>query len=338
MSVVTQRNAPLARAQRYLIAAMCVLVITLMLGPIALSFFASIKPPAEASASPPNYLPHSVSAENYQKVFDYQAGLFTYAGNSFLVAAIAIVLCLALAVPAGYGLARFRLPAKELIFVLLLAPLMIPYQAILTPIYLNFSKIGLANSHLGLAIVHAVLQLPFSIYLMRNSFEAIPREIEEAALIDGASSFQVLRRIFLPLVVPGMVTVTLFTFINSWNEFLADLHEQGDGLHHAYPAGISAHRAAGRGGLGGAAGRGHRLRSPLHPDLCALAEILRVRLPQRCGQIGSDEDRHGQQGRRADPLPGTRHHSRCGGTRRSLDRHCLQGAQRQWATQAGNAG
>ena len=223
MSTVSQKSAPMARAQYYLVGAICVLVITLMLGPIALSLFASIKTPAEASASPPNYLPQSLSTENYQKVFDYQAGLLTYAGNSFLVAAIAIVLCLVLAVPAGYGLARFKLPAKELVFVLMLAPLMIPYQALLVPIYLNFSKVGLANSHLGLAIVHAVLQLPFSIYLMRNAFEAIPKEIEEAALIDGATSFQVLRRIFLPLVVPGMVTVTLFTFINSWNEFLAAL-------------------------------------------------------------------------------------------------------------------
>ena len=223
MSTVSQKSAPAAQAQRYLVGAICVLVITLMLGPIALSFFASIKTPAEASASPPNYLPQSLGPENYLKVIDYQAGLATYASNSFLVAAIAIVLCLVLAVPAGYGLARFKLPAKELVFVLMLAPLMIPYQALLIPIYLNFSKIGLANSHLGLAIVHAVLQLPFSIYLMRNAFEAIPREIEEAALIDGATSLQVLRRIFLPLVVPGIVTVMLFTFINSWNEFLAAL-------------------------------------------------------------------------------------------------------------------
>ena len=223
MSVANRKDAPAARATRYLVAAVCVLVIALMLGPIVLSFFASIKTPAEASASPPNYLPQTLSVENYGKVIDYQAGLFTYAGNSFTVAAIAIVLCLLLAVPAGYGLARFSLPGKELLFVVLLAPLMIPYQAILIPIYLNFSKIGLANSHFGLAVIHAVLQLPFSIYLMRNAFEAIPREIEEAALIDGATSFQVLRRIFLPLVTPGMVTVTLFTFINSWNEFLAAL-------------------------------------------------------------------------------------------------------------------
>ena len=106
---------------------------------------------------------------------------------------------------------------------MLLAPIMIPYQAILTPLYLDFAKVGLVNTHLGLAIVHTILQLPFSIFLMRNSFEAIPREIEEAAMIDGCSTWQRLTRVFLPLTLPGLVTVALFAFINSWNEFLAAL-------------------------------------------------------------------------------------------------------------------
>lgn len=217
------RVAGEARGYRYLIGAICILVITLMLAPIVASFFASIKPAAEASASPPSYLPHALSLENYQKVFAFQAGLPTYVGNSLGVAAIAIALCLLLSVPAGYGLARFRIPFKEVWFLLLLAPLMIPYQALLTPLYLMFAKIGLANSQFGLAIVHTILQLPFSIYLMRNSFEGIPREIEEAAVMDGSTPFQALRHIFLPLITPGIVTVALFAFINSWNEFLSAL-------------------------------------------------------------------------------------------------------------------
>ena len=128
-----------------------------------------------------------------------------------------------IAAPAGYGLARFAMRGKEIAFLLLLAPIMIPYQAILTPLYLDLAKVGLVNTHLGLAIVHTILQLPFSIYLMRSSFEAIPREIEEAAVIDGCSSWKRLTRVFLPLAMPGLVTVALFAFINSWNEFLAAL-------------------------------------------------------------------------------------------------------------------
>jgi multiple sugar transport system permease protein len=130
---------------------------------------------------------------------------------------------LALTVPAGYGLARFPVPGKDVIFVFLLLALIIPYQALLTPVFLMFSTLGLTNNLLGLAIVHTTIQLPFSLYIMRNAFEAVPRELEEAAVVDGANSWQVLRRVFMPTMVPAVITVTLFAFVTSWNEFLGAL-------------------------------------------------------------------------------------------------------------------
>jgi multiple sugar transport system permease protein len=230
-SAVLAPDAPAVVARRpraqgrtgYLIGAISIAVIAIMGAPIVLSALASVKTAAEASAVPPHYLPSALSFENYAKVIRFQAGLATYIGNSALVAAITIAACLAIAAPAGYGLARFAIRGKEVAFLMLLAPIMIPYQAILTPLYLDFAKVGLVNTHLGLAIVHTILQLPFSIFLMRTSFEAIPREIEEAAVIDGCSTWQRLTRVFLPLTIPGLVTVALFAFINSWNEFLAAL-------------------------------------------------------------------------------------------------------------------
>jgi multiple sugar transport system permease protein len=221
-AVVARRPRAQARTG-YLIGAISIAVIAIMGAPIVLSALASVKTAAEASAVPPHYLPSALSFENYAKVIRFQAGLATYIGNSALVAAITIAACLAIAAPAGYGLARFAIRGKEVAFLMLLAPIMIPYQAILTPLYLDFAKVGLVNTHLGLAIVHTILQLPFSIFLMRTSFEAIPREIEEAAVIDGCSTWQRLTRVFLPLTIPGLVTVALFAFINSWNEFLAAL-------------------------------------------------------------------------------------------------------------------
>jgi multiple sugar transport system permease protein len=211
------------RGKRYLVAVLCVTLMVMALWPLAMSFLASIKTSVDASAVPPHYLPQSLSLENYLTVFRYHAGLGTYVFNSLVVAFLTIFFCLVLAVPAGYGLARFDIPMKEGLFVILIASMMIPYQALLTPLYLMFSTLGLANTHVGLAIVHTILQLPFSIYVMRNSFEGIPGELEEAAVVDGCSSFQTLRRVLLPLVVPGMVTVALFAFIMSWNEFLAAL-------------------------------------------------------------------------------------------------------------------
>jgi multiple sugar transport system permease protein len=216
-------SAGSSKSVRYLVAAICLALITIMLWPLVMSFLASIKPSAEAATAPPHYFPRSLSAENYLTVYNHNAGLGTYVLNSLIVAFLTILFCLLLAVPAGFGLARFDLPLKEVLFLLLLASMMIPYQALLTPLYLLFSKIGLTNTHVGLAVVHTILQLPFSIYLMRNSFEGIPRELEEAAVVDGCSSMQVLRRVFLPLVIPGMVTVALFGFVMSWNEFLAAL-------------------------------------------------------------------------------------------------------------------
>ena len=211
------------RKGEYLIGAICVAVIAIMVWPLLMSFFASIKSPEEAATPPPTYFPHSFSLENYLGIFSYHAGIGTYVGNSLAVAGLTMVFCLVLAVPAGYSLARFDLPAKEVIFLTLLASMMLPFQALLVPIYLLLNQLGLTASKPGLAILHTMLQLPFSVYLMRNSFESVPKEMEEAAVVDGASSFFAFRRVFLPLVVPGMVTVALFAFITSWNEFLGAL-------------------------------------------------------------------------------------------------------------------
>jgi len=221
-AIAAPRRGRVARGG-YLAAAACIAVIAIMAAPIALSFLASIKTAADASAVPPHYLPRALSFENYAKVINFQAGLASYVGNSALVAAMTIAASIALAAPAGYGLARFTMRGKEVAFLLLLAPIMIPYQALLTPLYLDFAKLGLVNTHLGLAIVHTILQLPFSVFLMRNSFEAIPREIEEAAMVDGCPAWKRFTRVFVPLAVPAIVTVALFAFINSWNEFLAAL-------------------------------------------------------------------------------------------------------------------
>jgi len=103
---------------------------------------------------------------------------------------------------------------------LLLLALIVPYQAMLTPMFLMFAKLKLTNTLLGLGILHTAIQFPFSLYILRNSFASVPRELDEAALMDGATSAQVLWRVYMPSAVPAIVTVALFAFIMSWNEFL----------------------------------------------------------------------------------------------------------------------
>ena len=145
-------------------------------------------------------------------------------------------------VPAAYALARFPIPGKELFFVVLLLALIIPYQALLTPMFLMFAQLKLTNTLIGLAILHTVIQFPFSLYVLRNSFAAVPRELEEAAVMDGANSWQVLRRIFVPSVKPAIITVALFAFVTSWNEFLGALVMMSKSSSFTLPVMLAAAR------------------------------------------------------------------------------------------------
>jgi multiple sugar transport system permease protein len=209
---------------KYLLGAICLALCTIMLTPIVLTVLASFKSTAEAAASPPTYLPSAFTLDSYERLWTIgSATLPTYVGNSFWTAVLTIGIVLALTIPAAYALARFPIPAKELLFVVLLLALIIPYQALLTPMFLMFAALKLTNSLLGLAILHTVIQFPFSLYVLRNGFAAVPRELEEAAVMDGANSLQVLRRIFIPSVMPAIITVALFAFVTSWNEFLGSL-------------------------------------------------------------------------------------------------------------------
>lgn len=207
----------------YLAGAISVALIVIFAAPLLVSVLASIKSKLEAASLPPTYVPHSFSLESYERLWNYQAGLVTYAGNSLGTALITIALCLGLTIPAGYGLARYPVPFKEPIFVVMLLALIIPYQALLTPLFFMFARVNLHNSIIGLAILHTSIQLPFSLYVMRNAFETVPKELEEAGIVDGCNSFQILRRVFLPAIVPAIITVSLFAFITSWNEFLGAL-------------------------------------------------------------------------------------------------------------------
>lgn len=207
----------------YLTGALLLALCAVMVAPLVVSIAASLKTTMEAAALPPTYFPHQLSLDSYARLWSYQEGLPVYLMNSSGVAFLTIVFCLLLTIPAGYALARFPIPGKEFFFALLLLALIIPYQALLTPMFFMFAELRLTNTIVGLAIVHTAIQLPFSIYIMRNSFESVPRELEEAAFMDGCSTGQVLVRILLPALRPAIVTVALFAFITSWNEFLGAL-------------------------------------------------------------------------------------------------------------------
>ncbi|WP_169581978.1 MULTISPECIES: carbohydrate ABC transporter permease [Microbacterium] len=160
---------------------------------------------------------------NYVSLANFQAGIWVYLGNSLFVSLVTVALTLVVSFLGGYAFARFQFPGKNLLFLLVLAILMVPYATLLIPLYVILNAIGLQNSLLGVALVLTMFQLPFSMFMMRISFESIPRELDEAALVDGCNSFTALWRVLLPAVKPGLITVGLFAFLTAWNDFIAPL-------------------------------------------------------------------------------------------------------------------
>ncbi|MGO4123251.1 carbohydrate ABC transporter permease [Inquilinus sp. YAF38] len=216
---------PLHRAAPgFLLQAAALIAALLFMAPIAWTMLASLKPATEANLPPlPPWPSAGWSTDSYKALDAFGAGVGHYAGNSLTVALATAAITSVVSLLGGYGFSRFRFPLKNALFVLVIATIMIPFQSILTPLFLLLSKLGLQNTLAGLVLVYVTLQLPFSIFMMRNAFDAVPREIEEAARIDGAGSLQLLARVMLPLVFPGIVTVALFAFLAAWNEFLAAL-------------------------------------------------------------------------------------------------------------------
>ena len=180
---------------------------------------------------------------NYQSVVEYGSGLGTYVLNTGAVALMTVAGVLIVSVPAGYAFARLTFPGKNVLFVLALAILMVPYATILIPLYVLLGWIGLQDSLVGLALVLVMLQLPFSLFMMRNSFESLPRELDEAAYVDGCNSRTAFLKVLLPGTIPGVVTVCLYAFLASWNEFIAPLIFLTDGSRFTLPVALVSLRS-----------------------------------------------------------------------------------------------
>jgi multiple sugar transport system permease protein len=202
----------------------CTALALLFLYPIAAMLFQALKTPAEAAAVPPGFLPHQWSLDNFVALAG--GGTLNVIQSfwiSVLVSVGTMVFTTLLATFGAYGLSRLRFPGSNAIFFVILLTFMIPFQAIITPLYLVLNKVGLTNSLLGLVLVIGTFHLPFGLFVMRNAFSAVPMALEEAAFIDGCGVLANLFRIALPLALPGMVTTALFGFFAAWNEFFAPL-------------------------------------------------------------------------------------------------------------------
>jgi ABC-type glycerol-3-phosphate transport system permease component len=160
-----------------------------------------------------------LTVANYVEAFRI-ANLTTFLINSFVIAITVMLLVVFIASLGAYALSRFNLRGKNTFMMLALMPQFFPYVLILIPFYVLMTNIGLVDSHLGLILTHTSITLPFALWMLTGYFNAIPRDLDQAALIDGCSRLGVLFRIIYPIAIPGMVVAGFFAFVVSWGDYL----------------------------------------------------------------------------------------------------------------------
>lgn len=179
----------------------------------------AFKPRPEIMTPTPHFWPHRPTLDNFVSAVG-QAEFLTNLVNSVIVVAATVVVAIVLGVFAAAALSRFRFPGRRAILVVILAVQMLPGTAMLIPLFVMFNSLDLLGSYAALVLAYVATVLPFSIWVMRGFFVAIPAEIEEAAQIDGASTWRILVSVLFPLVAPGVIATSIFAFIAAWNDYL----------------------------------------------------------------------------------------------------------------------
>jgi multiple sugar transport system permease protein len=191
--------------------------------PLLWAVFRSFEPSARITAAPSwSDFTHLTTA-NYHDLFVGQIHLWRYVANSLIVSSGTAVLVAVLSTLAGYGFAKFKFRGSGLAFALIILTLMVPFQAVLTPLFLELNSMHLTDSRFGLILFYTTFNLPFGTFVMRNTFAGVPSELEDSAFIDGCGPLRCLVFVLRPLIVPGVATTVLYAFLMSWTEFLGAL-------------------------------------------------------------------------------------------------------------------
>jgi len=219
-AIPVRRRSPQARRRRLVSMTLLVVVaaatLVLML-PILIIVFTAFKPVAEVNAYPPTLLPGQWTLDNFTRIFT-ELPFARLIANSFVFAGGVTAFALVFDSLAAYALARLDFRGNKILLIAIIASLMIPFQATLIPIYQLVSDLGWVNSYAGLIAPRAADA--FGIFFLRQFFLSLPRDLDNAARIDGASELRIFRSIVLPNAVPALLTLGIFTFVNNWNDLL----------------------------------------------------------------------------------------------------------------------
>ncbi len=206
--------------------------------PIYWMVVSSIKTPEDLFTIPPKLFPAGVTFQSYVQVI-MSSDIPRYLLNSFIIAILTTLVSLLICVLASYSFARFEYPGKRIVLISMLFSYIIPPVLLFLPFYMILSKIGMINTYAGIIAAHLTLVTPFLLWMLMPFFKSIPKSLEEAAMVDGASITQVFTKIVLPLAVPGIFSSGIFAFTFSWNEFLYASVILMDEKFRTLPVGIS---------------------------------------------------------------------------------------------------
>lgn len=224
-----------------------IVVALLFLVPWLLAIGISLTPQNALRTYPPTLFPWPIDISAYTTLMTVDDGKFlNYMRTSAIVAGATSVCVVMVSAMAGYALSKLRFVGREWFFIAILATMMFPFTTVLIPLFSMMSQLRLINNPLSLIILYTVLQAPFCTYLFRNSFNAIPDEVRDAGLIDGASESALLRRIMVPLAMPAVATVLIYSLYQSWNEFTIALIFLTDDATTTVPVGLVTLSTAGR--------------------------------------------------------------------------------------------
>ncbi len=221
MAITEQQAKPASSLSvKQIILWICVfLVILFFLGPILWQLLTSFKVNEDISTVPNVYFPTRITAKHYLELFSRRPFIL-YIFNSALVSIVSTVLCLALGSPAAYALARLRIPGEQIVIAGILIVTLFPYVLLFLGLLEAIKAVGLGNNYLALIIPYTAINLPLTILVMRSFFQQLPKDLEDAAKVDGYKTIPMLLNIVLPMTLPALVTTGILTFIFAWNEYI----------------------------------------------------------------------------------------------------------------------
>lgn len=212
-------NLGVSRKKNILLSVMAIVIAIILLFPLYWIFVTSLKSEAEIFRIPPTIIPKEISLESYLVQLNHgDFNMFNSFANSLKIATGSMIISVILSVPASYAIAKYNFKGIRLVILGFLITQMLPVSVILTPMFLILRNIGLYNTQLAVIFADATIGIPFSVLILKNYFASIPRELEEAAYIDGCNHFTAFLKILVPIAKPGIIVCAIFSFLYAWGD------------------------------------------------------------------------------------------------------------------------